>query len=492
MSGHSPLYNAGNVEAQLPQVKEQCLTPKTSRSSAFLGVVIPPTSSQHSEYRSYPELDASIEQGTHSSSRKRKRGSAEPVGSPLGNLSIALDQRKQGQNVVIEFQSLLDDYGEAEGRDDNEENLDDTQPRFELFVQDSRAEDRRMLLAPDNLLRLDKSMTDVVNARRLADISLDHLLQTQRMCFNWLESSLAVEPALPEDHDEDVIDSWNSGMEAIRCGLRASKLLLRTLQSGKEEKQLYSESIITTLLTCLKRPLESCVIPFIESRGDSTYKEFCDKHSASQRLLSNMMPQLGQVLKLLGEVLLKVDLSENSTNVLIFLASQLIFVESAGSEKDALLGMQRFEGLRRHAMDTLANIFLRYPVQRNEIFDELLSRLEKLPIKRQTAKNFKIADGKPVQLISALILQLVHTVASGEPESKTLRSFLNDDADEGVSSTFSSPTKKSSCAKSRRRGPSSRSGALSATKSVVGTANGCCATTRLLCCQFSHSASHIH
>jgi cohesin loading factor subunit SCC2 len=50
------------------------------------------------------------------------------------------------------------------------------------------------------------------------------------------------------------------------------------------------------------------------------------------------------------------------------------------SERDSVLGIQKFDSLRVVAMDVLAQIFLCHPNLRQGIFDEILTSLEKLPV----------------------------------------------------------------------------------------------------------------
>ncbi|KAI9725197.1 MAG: Sister chromatid cohesion protein 2 [Chrysothrix sp. TS-e1954] len=440
LSRLSPISNAS---AQLPQTSAGSITPTTSsRSSGFLGVVVPPTSSEHSEYRSYPELDASIERGEHTGSRKRKRGSDEPV--PQLNLNVNLDLRKQADVAVTELKELLEDIFEAESKEEVENEREESLTGAQYFLLNKFTERHKLLLASEVLIRLDKLITKVLNAGRLESIALDSLLHLQQMCYSVLEASIMFDAAIPETLEEDTMDVWNAGLEGVKGALRASKILLRIMTAGREEKELYAETTVTALLICLRQPLEACIIPSVEARGNNQHKDFYTRYPLSRTHVDALLPLAGHVFELLGNVLLSTDLSEDSINVLISLTSEVIFVDNAGSEKDSLMGVQRFEGLRRNSMNALANIFWRYPGQRNEIFDEILSRLEKLSVKRQAAKNFKIADGKPVQLVSALILQLIQTVASGPIDSKSAQTLPGPDLTDGLSSTSSSPTKRAS------------------------------------------------
>ena len=55
------------------------------------------------------------------------------------------------------------------------------------------------------------------------------------------------------------------------------------------------------------------------------------------------------------------------------------------------------------------------------IFDEILTSLEKLPVTKQSARQFKLAEGGSIQLVSALIMRLIQTSASKVDDAKANR-----------------------------------------------------------------------
>ena len=158
-------------------------------------------------------------------------------------------------------------------------------------------------------------------------------------------------------------------------------------------------------------------------------------YSGQKKQLTNLIRLSGRILRLLGELVAKVDVAESAITKVEYISNKLIFVENAHTEKESLLGIQRFESMRRVAMDALAKIFARHPNQRVFIFDEILMSLEKLPVTRQSARQYKLADGKPIQLVSALLMRLVQTSATwtesdSPPSPKRRRRRDQEDDDE--------------------------------------------------------------
>lgn len=134
--------------------------------------------------------------------------------------------------------------------------------------------------------------------------------------------------------------------------------------------------------------------------------------SSQSKPLTQVLTVCIRVIRLLGDLIAKTDVDERVIVSAEFICKTLVFVENATSEKDSALGIQRFETARRAAMDVLAKIFARYPDQRQSIFDEILTSLEKLPVGRQSARQFKMVDAKPIQLVSALLMRLLQTSAT--------------------------------------------------------------------------------
>src|SRR5690606_14232146 len=121
--------------------------------------------------------------------------------------------------------------------------------------------------------------------------------------------------------------------------------------------------------------------------------------------------QTKKILALFANFLSRIEVAEGTITAMEFLATKVIFAESAHNDRESALWLQKYEAVRRGAMDVLAKIFSKYQDQRAFILDEILVSLEKLPSTRQSARQFKLIDGKNIQLLSALVMQLVQTTA---------------------------------------------------------------------------------
>ncbi|PHH65844.1 hypothetical protein CDD81_1213 [Ophiocordyceps australis] len=87
-------------------------------------------------------------------------------------------------------------------------------------------------------------------------------------------------------------------------------------------------------------------------------------------------------------------------------------------------------------MGMLCQIFLIKPDQRQGIIDDILTSLEKLPVGKQSSRQFKLSDGGSIQPVSALIMRLVQASSgrvngnSEDGRAAMMRCVAGDEADE--------------------------------------------------------------
>ncbi|KAF2103167.1 sister chromatid cohesion protein Mis4 [Rhizodiscina lignyota] len=379
-------------------------------------VVIPalPQSSQHSDYQEFPDIDAKAQSGD-GLSKKRPQTDSEV-------LSLSIDQRAKSDSAVQALQEQLIDIIEAE--DQLEPDTSGALPSevahyFEFGqVPDSDAP----ILSPHMQSKLSTLVQNVISSKRFSEISVEDLTRIQKLCEHAVGTLESISLTIGSDWSESDAEEWVQRVETAESRLQSVRLLLRIMTAGRDEKELYSEDLVSQAINGLKYIVEMFVVRTVETRNSDSNKEAFATLSANRKPVGALFLVSARVLKLLGEFLTKVDVSESAITSVEFLAKELIFVENAHSEKDSAVGIQRFESLRLVAMDVIAKIFARYDDQRTFIFDEILTSLEKLPVTRQSARQFKLPDGKPIQLVSALLMRLVQTCATSSFRARHLTS----------------------------------------------------------------------
>ena len=323
---------------------------------------------------------------------------------------ISIDHGERADIAVQNLNELVFNILEAE--DQLEPDTSGTVSKHaEDFFQPGFDSNTSHCLRPEVHNSLEDAITKVMNFNRLSEISVEQLLRIQKLCTASFITAHDLDLTIPSSGDEDVVEHFTSRVQAADNSLRASKVLLKIMCEEREEKQLQSDDILQDLLANLRYIMDKCVLHVIEMRSSMADSDFWANRKERVALLTTLLTRTGRVIRLLGDLVTKTELSETCVNSIESLATSLVFVENAPTEKEALLGIQKVENVRRHAMDLLAKTFLRYTNERTSIFREILSSLEKLPVTRQTARQYRVLDAKPIQLVSALIMQLIQTTS---------------------------------------------------------------------------------
>lgn len=279
-------------------------------------------------------------------------------------------------------------------------------------ASDQLQQDTPAVISPADHVRLDAALQKVISHGRYDQVPIDDISRLETLCLGGLEVTEASEFQIKASSSIEEDSKWVQGLETLDLGLRSTRLILRIMAGGRQEKEVYSEELLQNALHVIQRVLNSTIIPIIESRSSETSSAIYEIASSHQKFLVQLLNDAKKALDLLVNLLEQVELAEGLITTVEFFATRLIFVENASSEKESILGIQRFESLRRTAMDLITEIYSRYPQQRAFLLDEVLLSVQKLPIKGQQARQYKLSDGSSIQLVSALIIRLIHTRAT--------------------------------------------------------------------------------
>jgi cohesin loading factor subunit SCC2 len=333
------------------------------------------------------------------------------------------DQKEEADIALQKLQDLLHEIFEAEDRLEPDTFVIPTAQGLNAFFRFPYAlELHGAILTTESHNRLQKALQKVARFHRLNDLPSEYLTRVQKLCEGPIISVQALNLALSDPTNELETQSWLRKVDDLHTSLLAIGTLLQTMFGRRSEKELCPEDLIQAIPTALNQLFDHCVIPAVEARPmdkDSQLFDFFTKEKKTIGILTHLAKKL---LNLLANFLSRIDVSEGVITSTEFLAAKLIFVENAHSDKESTVGYQKYESVRRAAMDVLAQIFSKYPSQRPYILDEILVSLEKLPSTRQNARQFKLIDGKNIQLLTALVIQLVQTTALDSPKSRFSKS----------------------------------------------------------------------
>lgn len=408
-----------NVTKPTPQSTPNATAPG---SNSKLAVIIPdlPSTFWPEDY----EVVADSPDTPQHLSRKRKRSYAD--GSD-GELSLTSDQREKADAALKTFSDYIQDLFEA---DDQVQQGSSIPENFLVATTDGTS------LSTTAQSKVETHLQKLISVGRFSHVPLDDLLRLQKLCDNALKDSETVDVRVKQDMGEEEVESVIQQMGTAELGIKSARTALKLMAGDREEKSLYSEDIIQTAINALKNVMSTCIVPVVEMRSSGSSAALFKLLSAQKKVIAKLLTLCRRLLSLLATLVAKIELSESVINTLESIASGLIFVENAPAEKDSILGVANFDSLRVVAMDVLAQIFLARPEQRAGIFDEILTSLEKLPVTKQSARQFKLAEGGSIQLVSALIMKLIQTSVSmaddrkGKRGSRALQAINGEDNDD--------------------------------------------------------------
>lgn len=329
-------------------------------------------------------------------SQKRRRAEDDE-----GLLDVGLNNRDRANGHLRELQRCL-----LEVRDAQSAAVNSRIPNS--WVTITIDEEPTMTIAAYN--RVMKLITRTFELGCFGVVPKEDLFNIQILCDPSLKRGDALDFRIDQSWGEVEVNMWLQQFPDIEAGLKAARLALTLMTGGREEKQLYSEGLIQRGLSLFRSVMDGIVVPIAEMRHsgqDGLFKAL----SAQKKIIGTIFTACQKLFVLMTNLISSIDLSEDFINGLEVTSSQLIFVDNALSERDSVVGVQKFDGLRLVAMDTLSQIFLVNPAQRHGILTDILTSLEKLPKAKQSSRQFKLSDGGSIQPVSALIMRLVQASA---------------------------------------------------------------------------------
>ncbi|KAL2015428.1 hypothetical protein VTK56DRAFT_5506 [Thermocarpiscus australiensis] len=366
-----------------------------------------------SEYQFVPDEP---DEPVNLSLKKRKRGDLD--GDDI--YGDSLDLRQRAQAAVHDLRSFLHSAFQAEDHALAQQYGNDTV----ILVADNEA-----TLTAAAQTKAQTLIGKAISLNCFKSVPLEELLRLLRLSEGALRQVESLDIKVDESWGAADVEQWLQQLPSLEAAIRAARTSVRMMCGDREDKQLYSEDTIEQCLNLCKRLIDGIVIPIAELRSTQHTAELFRALSANKKKIVTLFTDCQKLFSLMSTLISKVDTSDTVTNTLEFEASQLIFMETAHAEKDSVIETQKFDGLRLVAMDMLSQIFLSNPSQRQGIFDEILTSLEKLPLGRR-ARTFKLVDGSSIQPVSALIMRLVQTSAGKVDDRKRKTRQFSEDGQE--------------------------------------------------------------
>ncbi|KAI0898547.1 ARM repeat-containing protein [Annulohypoxylon nitens] len=431
-----PKTEALEPAEQLSHIPNQDQPPPSSASSVKQGVIqieLPAANFDKNEFAIVPDAP---DIPTHLSS-KRKRTAQDDFEDSLGG---ELNQRELANAAFGDLRRCFQEIFSAEDSLSNERGV-----ASHLITVTNEQEPTMSIAAHD---KAHKQINRAISLGCFRQAPLNDLLRVQGLSEGSLKHADTLDFKLDEAWGETEVGFWAQQLHDIEMGLKAARTSFRIMCGGREERQLYSEDLIQQGLNLFRNVISDIVIPTAELRSTGPPGNLFRLLAMHKKAISTLFTTCQKVFSLMSDLIASVDLSETVVHTLEFVSSRLIFVENAHTEKDSVVGVQKFDALRLVAMNVLSQIFLMNPAQREGIFNEILTSLEKLPIGKQSARQFKLSEGKSIQPVSALIMRLIQASAGKADDRKEklrgqmMQSLVEDDGSGGPAASSDGTNKK--------------------------------------------------
>lgn len=434
--------SARQLPLHVPQTPEfnglsPSVPPATPGNSQVLNSIVinPPQDLDRSQYIKHEKLDQRLKKskpnGSVLSSKNRKRKRSHSDAADDEPILAGVDQRARAEKAVRDLQSLLNSVFEAEDGLQADTSGKSAGYEFSKYWLSGTPSGSRPCLSTAWHIKLESAVRHVISLRRFVQMTTEDIIRLQKLCEGSLRNAEEVRIVPSGDLTGSEIEEWLTKVGVVDNALKAGKTILRTMLGGRDEKQVYSEDILASIINLVKHIAEDELDPMIEMRAASDKSSIFKAAVSQKKILGGLLHEVTNFFGLLNELLEREEVTETAITSIEFVAVSIVFVENARDEKDSIFGVQRVEKFRVAAMDILGTIFARYPDQQSFLIGEILTRLEKLPVNRVSARQFKLLDGgKNIQLVSALIMRLVQISGTYQPRKKDKE--MSDDEDEAT------------------------------------------------------------
>ena len=431
----TPSFVAPTDTFQNGVAASQGAVPPTSSQQRQVSAVMPTSLSQaqRAEYQYMPDQD-SVAGAQYLTPSKAPASS-----STKGNVTTA--QKHKGDIAVETLKNTLAEVFEAEDQMQPDTSGQAAAHAMAMFEIRDTENGSQPVLRSETQSKLESCISKVVNHGRLAEIETEQLVRAQRLCEIPVASVESLAFSIGDDWNDQDAEEWLQRVASVDHGLAATRALVRIMTGAAQLKELQSEDYLNEVLDAVRAVVEGCIIPIVEEspvlgekiRGEKGGPPANPKFKIAYKNRSTLQALLlgtTRAMRYLGELLVKTDFDDTSLSKVEYFCKSIIFAENSNPEKDSVFGVQTFENIRRCAMDVYAKIFTKYTNQRQYILDEILMSLEKLPATKQSARQYRPVDTKPIQLVSALLMRLVQTSATPSRNTLKLRTKDSDAADE--------------------------------------------------------------
>ncbi|PWI64132.1 hypothetical protein PCL_12116 [Purpureocillium lilacinum] len=135
--------------------------------------------------------------------------------------------------------------------------------------------------------------------------------------------------------DQAAVMSWIQRLSDVETALRAARTCARILSGGRNDKQLYSESVINHCVDILNTVTEDVVIPLVELRNSGPSADLFKMVRRHKDEITSVFACCRELITVLAELVTKIELLDSATSGRVSTdgGSRAAFVRSMGGDE---------------------------------------------------------------------------------------------------------------------------------------------------------------
>ncbi|XP_065070069.1 nipped-B-like protein A isoform X2 [Rhopilema esculentum] len=246
-----------------------------------------------------------------------------------------------------------------------------------------------------------------------SELPHDQLVRIVSIMDRHVRASLEVLLNQPKDAEDEEEKLWKGlKMDRVLRACEASLIILHITTAPEMPKQVYMEEVIEHVVSFCRFQLENTIYP----EYDPVYRVDPDSKFDS----SIMLPKSRRARGVNSTKLKPILQLYNKLCELVSLIADLVALESLNDIiilKISCIGtapffVENISILQLEALKLVRTIFRTYVKHRDLILDDILASLARLPSSKRNLRNYRLYEDSSIQMVTALVLQLVQCTVS--------------------------------------------------------------------------------
>ncbi|XP_028966987.1 nipped-B-like protein [Galendromus occidentalis] len=222
------------------------------------------------------------------------------------------------------------------------------------------------------------------------------------------------------EQDDDEGAAIELMMDKIQRSADSSLTALYIMTAADMPEKVFLEDVIERIVTFVKFQVQNTIYPAFdpayrvskkdeESTASLKQKRYYSSMKSRQKNVTQLYNKLREAVGLLAELLKLQTLTDTIVLKVSSLGVSPFFVEGVSE-------------LQLNALRLVTAIFTRYVPHRQLILEDILASIARLPTSKRSLRNYRLNSEEQIQMLTALVLQLIHSVVrlpEGTPKSKS-------------------------------------------------------------------------